>query len=406
MADALLPTITTTGYYTDARYRAYPGDGYDGVVRVSFGGYYGTGTLLYDGHAVLTSAHLFEGRTGTAYVTFQTPSGTQTVSTTKILQHPGYDAENSNNDLAIVWLPEAAPVDADRYEIYRESDEIGQVFTFSGYGGTGTGITGEIIPGGLIRHKAANQFDADAAELKDHLGPYMAWTPWPGTQLIADFDSGTSSNDALGQLIHRYDRGLGLYEGLIAQGDSGSPAFLQNKVAGVANYVATLSGGSIDPDVDDFINSSFGEIAACQRVSAHQQWIDQSLRAEYPNAPTRPEEVQKAVVEGDSGTTYAYFLLQFIGVRSDPNEILSVDYATRDGSALSGSDYLAVSGTLNLYPDENQAVMPVEIIGDSTPEPSESFYLDVFNPVGGSFGDGVVQLTAERTILNDDLWPA
>jgi hypothetical protein len=112
------------------------------------------------------------------------------------------------------------------------------------------------------------------------------------------------------------------------------------------------------------------------------------------------------VVEGDSGTTYAYFLLQFIGVRSDPNEILSVDYATRDGSALSGSDYLAVSGTLNLYPDENQAVMPVEIIGDSTPEPSESFYLDVFNPVGGSFGEGVVQLTAERTILNDDLWLA
>jgi hypothetical protein len=408
MADTFLPMVTTTAYYTDALYRIYPSDGYDGVVRVSFGGYYATGTLLYDGHAVLTAAHLFEGRTGTAYVTFETPSGTQTVSATEILQHPGYDAENINNDLAIVWLPEAAPVDADRYEIYRASDEIGQVFTFSGYGLTGTGATGTISTnaGSPIRLKSANQFDADAVALKDHLGPNMAWTPLPGTQLIADFDNGSSTNDALGQLIHRYDRGLGLYEGLIAPGDSGGPAFLQNKVAGVATYTASLTCGSIDPDIDDFMNSSFGEIAAWERVSAHQQWIDQSLRAEYPNAPTRPEEVQKEVVEGDSGTSYAYFLLQFIGVRSDPNEILSVDYATRDGTALGDSDYLPVSGTLNLYPDENQAVIPVEIIGDSIPEPSDSFYLDVFNPVGGSFGEGVVQLTGVRMILDDDVWLA
>ncbi len=81
-----------------------------------------------------------------------------------------------------------------------------------------------------------------------------------------------------------------------------------------------------------------------------------------------------------------------------------MDYATRDGSALGGTDYLAVSGTLNLYPDENQAVIPVEIIGDSTPEPSEYFYLDVFNPVGGRFGEGVIKLTAVRTILDDDGW--
>ena len=49
-------------------------------------------------------------------------------------------------------------------------------------------------------------------------------------------------------------------------------------------------------------------------------------------------------------------------------------------------------------------MIPVEIIGDSTPEPSEYFYLDVFNPVGGSFGEGVIKLTAVRTILDDDGW--
>jgi len=397
--------VTTTAYFTNSRYRTYPGDGYEGVVRVNFGGYYGTGALLFDGRAILTAAHLFEGRTGSASITFETGSGAQALTATKILQHPGYDAQ-SNNDLAIVWLSGSAPLAANRYDIYRGSDEIGQVFTLSGYGRTGTGSVGasSTDSSSPIRLKAVNQFDADAATLKSHLGSGMAWTPRAGTQLIADFDNGASTNDALGRLISRKDLGQGLDEGFIARGDSGGPAFLHTKLAGVASYTASLIRGNVTPDIDSSTNSSFGEIAAWQRVSAYQQWIDQSLRANYPNAPTKPEEVKKEVAEGNSGTSFAYFLLQFTGVRSDPNQILSVDYVTRDGSALGGSDYLAVSGTLNLYPGENQAVIPVEIIGDSRPEINEYFFLDVFNPVGGSFGEGVVKLTAVRTILNDDSW--
>jgi hypothetical protein len=44
------------------------------------------------------------------------------------------------------------------------------------------------------------------------------------------------------------------------------------------------------------------------------------------------------------------------------------------------------------------------VIGDALPEPDETFYLDVFNPQGGSFGEGVAQLTAMRTIVDDDVW--
>ena len=398
--------VTTTAYYTDSRYRTYPGDGHDGVVRVSYGGYYGTGTLLFDGRAILTAAHLFDGPMGSASVTFETLTGIQTLSTTRILLHPEYDKVNGNNDLAIVWLSGSAPMAANRYDIYRDSDEIGQVFTLSGYGRTGTGSTGITSSDTTspIRLKASNQFDADGGTLTSYLGSVMAWTPLAGTQLIADFDNGTSTNDALGRLIYQSDIGQGLNEGLIAPGDSGGPAFIQNKIAGVASYTSSLSKSGIDPDINTGINSSFGEISAWQRVSAYQQWIDQSLRANYPNAPTKPGEVKKEITEGNNGTSYAYFLLQFTDVRSDPNKILSVDYATRDGTALAGSDYLSVSGTLNLYPNENQALIPVEIIGDSTPELSETFYLDVFNPVGGSFGEGVVKLTAVRTILDDDGW--
>lgn len=397
--------VTTVTSYTDSRNRAYAGQGFDGVVRISVGGYFGTGELLYDGQAVLTAAHLFSHGVTSASIVFDTTAGTQTLSSSKVTVQPAYDVVNDNNDLAIVWLNGHAPVSADRYNLYRSSDELAQTFTMVGYGqvGTGsTGATGQSDP--TWRLKAQNTFDTDAATLKSAIGQVMAWTPTPGTQLLADFDNGKSVNDALGQLASLSGLGLGANEGLIAAGDSGGPAFINGQVAGVAGYVTSLSVGATHPDVDNTSNSSYGEMAAWQRVSYYQQWIDQSLRAQYPNAPTRPADVQKAVPEGNSGTSYAYFLLQFTGVRSDPNQWLSVDYTTRDGTAQAGRDYIAARGKLVLYPNENQAVIPVEIIGDITPEPDETFYLDVTNPVGGSFGPGVVMLTAMRTIVNDDGW--
>jgi len=168
--------------------------------------------------------------------------------------------------------------------------------------------------------------------------------------------------------------------------------------------VTSLSYGSIQPDIDNILNSSFGEIGVWQRISVYQEWIDRSLRANYSDAPTKPEEVKKQVLEGDDGTSYVYFLVQFIGERNDDMQIVSVDYATRDGTAKAYEDYIPVSGKLNLYPYENHAVIPVEIIGDTIPEPNEYFYLDIFNPVGGSFGEGIIKLTAVRTIIDDDGW--
>lgn len=102
--------MVVTGNYTDARYRTVIGEGYDGVVKVSSGNYYGTGVLLYNGLAVLTAAHLFKGQINPSVsITFQTSAGTQAVSANSAAIHPDYDSINSNNDLAIVWLNASAP---------------------------------------------------------------------------------------------------------------------------------------------------------------------------------------------------------------------------------------------------------------------------------------------------------
>ena len=418
--------VATVTDYTDLKNRALIGTGYDGVVRIVANGYYGTGTLLFGGQAVLTAAHLFLRPEGIAFANtsaqFETLWGLQSIGVSDVKVHPGYDGLNSLNDLALVWLTQNAPASAQRFGLYRAQDEIGQTFTMLGYGVPGLGVTGVLTSFNQahVRVIAQNQFDVDTASLGSYFSTTGAWESIRGKQLAADFDNGLSQNDALGVTAQSQGLGLGELEGLITPGDSGGPAFINGLLAGIASFSARLSyqlnsntldlGISPDPvafvspDVDAKANSSFGEVASWQRVSAYQQWIDQSLREHDTLAPKSLSQVQKSVAEGDSGTSLAYFWVQLNGAREGLNETVSLEYQTRSGTAQQGEDFLESKGTLNLYPGEDHALVAVEILGDIQPEEDEYFYLDVFNPVGAAFEGGLVKLTAVRTILSDDGW--
>jgi hypothetical protein len=396
--------VTTTSSYTNSRYRADVGLGYDGVVRVSNGGAFGTGSLLFDGRTVLTAAHLFPNGNVNGKVRFETQQGISEISITKVLIHPNYDTD-ANNDLAIIQLSSPAPVTANRYNLHRDTADIGSTFTLIGYGQKGTGASGadSTTSSNPLRLKAKNSFDIDVAVLKETLRSGLAWNPEPGTQLIADFDNGATANDALGRLTFSSDLGEGIDEGMLAPGDSGGPAFIGNEIAGIGSYTAAIARLGVNPDIDDKKNSSFGEIGAWQRVSYYQQWIDQNLRTYDARTPKTINAIQKEINEGASGTSLTYFLVQFSGIRSNPNQIVSVDYATKNGTAVAGEDYLETHGRLNLYPGENHAVIPVEVIGDMVSEPNEYFFLEIFNPIGGKFSGDAVSLIAMRTIIDDDI---
>lgn len=396
--------VTTVNSYTEARHRALIGGGYDGVVRVVAGSFYGTGVLLYNGQAVLTAAHLFASESTSTSVVFETSYGTQTVQSKKVLINPHYNSTSSTNDLALVWLSGAAPITAERYELYRSEDEVNKTFTMVGYGRPGTGSTGDASAplNPPLRLQAKNEFDTDISSLLPFFSSTPAWASISNKQLVADFDDGTSARDALGLLARKTGLGLGTDEGLIAPGDSGGPAFIGNKVAGIASYTADLESTVSHPDIDKASNSSYGEVAVWERVSAYQQWVDQNLRAQSTNAPKTLAAVQKTVAEGNSGISFAYFWVQLNGPSLNNHAVLSVDYKTRDGTAKAGQDYLAAQGRLNLYSTEDHAIVAIEILGDYTPEPSETFFLDISNPLGATFEFGQVVLTAMRTIVNDD----
>ena len=79
-------------------------------------------------------------------------------------------------------------------------------------------------------------------------------------------------------------------------------------------------------------------------------------------------------------------------------KMVSVDYATSDGTALSGSDYEAVSGTLIFAPGETEKTISVPVIDDMEVESEESFTVGL----SGESNITLSNTSASVTIEDDD----
>ncbi|RVT52057.1 hypothetical protein ENE75_06205, partial [Rubrivivax albus] len=97
--------------------------------------------------------------------------------------------------------------------------------------------------------------------------------------------------------------------------------------------------------------------------------------------------VRDIVVDEKQGTaTFMVTLGEAVGQRSVST--VTVDYATANGSAVAGSDYVAASGTLSFAPGESVKLVTVDLIDDGTAEGAERFYLNLSNASGGNIVQG------------------
>ena len=102
-----------------------------------------------------------------------------------------------------------------------------------------------------------------------------------------------------------------------------------------------------------------------------------------------------SLIEGNSGTSNMTFTVTLTGATTVP---ATVPYQTFSNYAQSGVDFQFVSGTLTFAAGETQKTITVPIIGDTTPEADETFYLQLFSPTNAFLSRSV----AFGTILNDD----
>ncbi len=102
------------------------------------------------------------------------------------------------------------------------------------------------------------------------------------------------------------------------------------------------------------------------------------------------------MVEGNSGTTNAVFTVSLSVASANA---ITVDFATADDTALAGSDYVITTGTISFAPGETSKTISVPVIGDTSPEFAESFFVNLSNASGATISDA----QALGTISSDDI---
>ena len=284
------------------------GNGLDGVVaveaeRASTGQRWlmGSGSLLFTGRHILTAAHAFTGGEDQflplssasnfpeglqTSVRFELPDGPVEVAARRVFIHPDWNGRFAEgNDIAILELVDAAPAGADAYDVYRGDGEVGRTGTLAGYGASGTGEQGSVLPHGTLR-AGKNRFDALGDAFRMFQGREDTR---PGGLLALDFDSGRRANDASGLFAGASDTGFGPDEAFAAPGDSGGPTFLDGRVAGVHSHITQFKDfDGKTPDVDgEFFTSTFGEVMFDTRASVYADWVDRTV-AESLAVPLPP----------------------------------------------------------------------------------------------------------------------
>ena len=101
------------------------------------------------------------------------------------------------------------------------------------------------------------------------------------------------------------------------------------------------------------------------------------------------------VTEGNSGTKS---LPVTVSLSATSTSNVTVNYATENGTATAGSDYVAASGQLVFAPGELSKIVNVQVNGDTTVEPDETFGVRLSTPVNATIGTAL----ANASILNDD----
>jgi hypothetical protein len=104
------------------------------------------------------------------------------------------------------------------------------------------------------------------------------------------------------------------------------------------------------------------------------------------------------VVEGNSGTVNATVNVSLSHAVMAP---VTVRYATANGIARSGSDYIATSGTLTFAAGETSKPVVVKVIGETTKERDETFAVGLSLPTNAT----IARTTAFVTIVDDDSTP-
>jgi hypothetical protein len=106
------------------------------------------------------------------------------------------------------------------------------------------------------------------------------------------------------------------------------------------------------------------------------------------------------ITEGNSGTTNAVFT---VSLSSAASTVVSVNYATANGTATAGTDYTAIPPTtLTFNPGETSKTITVAVNGDNQVELNETFFINLSNLQANGSNVILADNQGQGTITDDD----
>ena len=166
-------------------------------------------------------------------------------------------------------------------------------------------------------------------------------------------------------------------------------------LAAGAQGVITLTG-----QISPALTASVATIAVTNTAnithSADANTVDNSSIAVVNVTLPQTSVSDASAAEGNSGQRVLVFSVILSQV--NPYAASTLRYATQDGSASAGSDYVASSGTITFAPGQVTQAISISVKGDTQIESDETFTLSLSNPSGVLIAQG----TAVGRIVNDD----
>ena len=187
-------------------------------------------------------------------------------------------------------------------------------------------------------------------------------------------DNGVTENQGLSLMSFPFDE---------ASRELADPQFSVQTVTppgdGEANAERTLTFELSATDVGDSDNKISYWYVMGNPVEATVPVVDNGLATDAPSLSVGPADVQE---EPDATLSFE--------VRLDPASAgdVTVDYATRDGTATAGADYVETRGTLTFEAGETVKTVEVPVLDDDIDEGLETVWLVLSNPSGAVIARG------------------
>jgi DNA-binding beta-propeller fold protein YncE len=182
--------------------------------------------------------------------------------------------------------------------------------------------------------------------------------------------------------------------------DGTTGAFLSDFVAPGAGGLDDIRGIAFDPDGRLYVADT--DTNRVHRYDSQGNYLDDPVAGTQtvlgPVGITFDPQGRLLIAARDTNSVLRYDNGVTVTLSAPSPTPVSVSYATADGTALAGTDYVAQTGTITFAPGQTTRQILVATLDDNLVDGTETFYIQLSNPTGGST---ITSGTSTVNILDD-----